>query len=384
MPFITVELLRKRAEHNEGCLRDLKEITLHQQDLERIDVINDECKELEILYLQNNLISRIENLFHLKHLWYLNLAINNIRSIENLEPLESLKKLDLTLNFIGELTSIQKLQANSNLRQLHLTGNNCTKIPGYRYYVIDTLPQLEQLDSEDITKSERIRGRQEAIPVRREVEQQVREVVEEEERKRRERELGIERPRPVDDKGEKLYSHTPEDRMAAYRDMQEEIEKGKCKEKSRFDEIRDEMKVKPLTPEEEMAKYGRYLQRNQAGLQYEMNEVGAAVELLVNVPKFISTALIDCDVQPTYIRITIKSKVLQLTLTKEVAPDKVVVTRGQVDGRLKVVMPFADPNLTAPPPRWSAPKSNASNANPQPSKPGGPAHPTKGFANSVW
>eukprot|EP00667_Euglena_gracilis_P015445 EG_transcript_16069 len=383
MPFITVELLRKRAEHNEGCLRDLKEITLHQQDLEQIDVINDECKELEILYLQNNLIPRIENLFHMKFLWYLNLAINNIRVIENLEPLESLKKLDLTLNFIGELTSIQKLQANPNLRQLHLTGNNCTQIPGYRYYVIDTLPQLEQLDSEDITKSERIRARQEAIPVRAEVEEQLRVVREEEERKRREQELGIERPRPVDEKGEKLYSHTPEDRLAAYRDMQEEIEKGKTKEKSRFDEIRDELKVAPLTPEEEMAKYGRYLQRNQAGLKYEMNEVGAAVELLVNVPKFISTTLIDCDVQPTYIRITIKGKVLQLTLAKEVAPDRAVVTRGQVDGRLKVLMPFADPNLTAPKPRGSAAKATAP-VGAQPAKLTGPAPPKRGFANGVW
>lgn len=35
------------------------QVTLHQQDLERIDVLNDECKELEILYLQNNLIGRI-------------------------------------------------------------------------------------------------------------------------------------------------------------------------------------------------------------------------------------------------------------------------------------------------------------------------------------
>lgn len=380
MPFITVDLLRKRAEHNEGCLRDLKEITLHQQDLERIDVINDECKELEILYLQNNLISKIENLFHLKHLWYLNLAINNIRVIENLEPLESLKKLDLTLNFICELTSIQKLQANPNLRQLHLTGNNCTQIEGYRYYIIDTLPQLETLDSEDVTKSERIRARQEAIPVRIEVEKQLRAVEEEEERKRIEKELGIERPRPVDEKGEKLYGHTPEDRMAAYHDMQETIEKGKTKEVNRFDQIKDEMKVKPLTPEEEMAKYGRYLQRNQAGLQYEMEEVNGNVELLVNVPKFISTALIDCDVQPTYIRITIKDKILQLTFPKEVSPDKAKVTRGQVDGRLKVAMPIADAHLkTAPISKISTTKPNIADL-----KATKTTVIKKGFSNSVW
>ena len=29
MPRITEELLRKRAEHNEGCLSSLEEVTLH-------------------------------------------------------------------------------------------------------------------------------------------------------------------------------------------------------------------------------------------------------------------------------------------------------------------------------------------------------------------
>ena len=305
------------------------------------------CLELEILYLQNNLIGKIENLFHMKHLWYLNMAINNIKVIENLEGLESLKKLDLTLNFICDLTSIQNLQANQNLRQLHLTGNNCRDIEGYRYYVIDTLPQLETLDSEDVGKSERIRARQEAIPVRIEVDRQRKAVEEEEERKRIEKELGIEKERPKDEKGETLYGHNPEDRLAAYHDMQEQINKDKNKEPSRFDKIKEDMKVKTPSQEEEMAKYGRYMQRNQAGLKYELNEVGPNVVLVVSVPKFISTALIECDVQPTVIRVTIKGKVLQLTLPQEVSPDNSKVTRGQVDGRLRVEMPMANFDLKA-------------------------------------
>jgi protein TilB len=50
--------------------------------------------------LQNNIISKIENLNKLKELEYLNLALNNISKIENLEGCESLRKLDLTVNFI--------------------------------------------------------------------------------------------------------------------------------------------------------------------------------------------------------------------------------------------------------------------------------------------
>jgi protein TilB len=50
--------------------------------------------------LQNNIISKIENLNKLKELDYLNLALNNIVKLEGLEGCESLRKLDLTINFI--------------------------------------------------------------------------------------------------------------------------------------------------------------------------------------------------------------------------------------------------------------------------------------------
>ena len=81
---LTAELIRKKSEHNEGVLEDLEEITLHQLELERIEVIGDRCRKLQILYLQNNIIPVIENLHHLKDLRYLNLALNNVTKIEGL------------------------------------------------------------------------------------------------------------------------------------------------------------------------------------------------------------------------------------------------------------------------------------------------------------
>ena len=51
----------------------------------RIEHLDRWCRHLKILYLQNNLISRIENMGRLKELQYLNLALNNIETIENLE-----------------------------------------------------------------------------------------------------------------------------------------------------------------------------------------------------------------------------------------------------------------------------------------------------------
>lgn len=134
----------------------MEELSLHQEDIEEIEHIQNWCGRLKILLLQNNLITKIENLHKLKHLDYLNLAINNIERIENLERCESLAKLDLTLNFIGELTSIENLRDNINLRKLILTGNPCTDFEGYREYVITVLPQLKQLDCDDIKRSERL------------------------------------------------------------------------------------------------------------------------------------------------------------------------------------------------------------------------------------
>lgn len=134
----------------------MEELSLHQEDIEKIEYIQNWCRNLKILLMQSNLISKIENLSKLKKLEYLNLALNSIERIENLTALESLTKLDLTLNFIGELTSVENLKDNYNLKDLILTGNPCTDYGGYREYVIAVLPELQSLDGKQITRVERI------------------------------------------------------------------------------------------------------------------------------------------------------------------------------------------------------------------------------------
>lgn len=162
----------QRAEHNDGLLFNLQETALHGQNIQTIEVVGDVCRQLKILYLQNNVISVIENLHHLKvpawdaldalrlqcmesvpietalqELEYLNLAVNNITKVENLHRCESLRKLDLTMNFIpaSNLPSLANLKGLYNLREIHLLGNPCTQFEGYRKYVVAALPQLERL-----------------------------------------------------------------------------------------------------------------------------------------------------------------------------------------------------------------------------------------------
>jgi protein TilB len=117
----------------------LKQISLHQQELLKIENLDILCRHLKIIYLQNNIIEKMENLNKLKELEYLNLALNNISRIENIEGCESLKKLDMTVNFIDVLDlhdSAMCLSKLPNLKELYLTGNPCENWPGCKDYII--------------------------------------------------------------------------------------------------------------------------------------------------------------------------------------------------------------------------------------------------------
>jgi protein TilB len=51
MSRLTEELLKKSAEHNEGRLTNLEEVSLHQRELTRIENLDKLCRHLKILYL---------------------------------------------------------------------------------------------------------------------------------------------------------------------------------------------------------------------------------------------------------------------------------------------------------------------------------------------
>jgi protein TilB len=157
----------QRAEHNEGMISNLEELALHQQHIEKIEVLHKACRHLKILLLQGNLIHKIENLHRLKQLQYLNLALNNVSKVQNLQRCESLEKLDLTMNFIplsGMLT-VNSLQQNEFLQDIYFMGNPCCDWHGYRKYVIALLPSLLKLDGKEIKPSERIGAQQVRAPL---------------------------------------------------------------------------------------------------------------------------------------------------------------------------------------------------------------------------
>lgn len=58
-----------------------------------------------------------------------------------------------------------------------------------------------------------------------------------------------------------------------------------------------------------------------------------------NQIRFLDTSLIDVDVQPNYVRVSIKGKIFQMALNDEVCTDESTSKRSQTTGRLLIVMP---------------------------------------------
>ncbi|XP_050670149.1 protein tilB [Leptidea sinapis] len=343
MVQITVDMVRKKAEHHECLLAPLEEIALHQENIEKIEHLQDWCPKLKILLMQNNLIAKIENLNKLKFLKYLNLALNNIEVIENLERCESLQKLDLTLNFIGEIVSVESLTDNYNLENLYLTGNPCTDYENYRDFVIGTLPQLTSLDGKDIERSERIKALQNLPIIRSDI------IFEQENYRgqRRAQKLRLERDirnkwendykdLDLDERNKRFWAekceHAPEVRYEIEKMRQLKIKGNetevKCEEKREF---------KLFAPD------GRPFNINQAkiGFKFKDNEPDKYI-LDLAIYRYLDTSLVDIDVQPNYVRVTLKGKIFQLHLPEEVDITNSTAIRSQITGRLLVTMPKAN------------------------------------------
>lgn len=378
MVRISEDLIRRRAEHNNGEIFSLEELSLHQQDIQRIEHIHKWCRDLKILYLQNNLIPKIENVGRLKKLEYLNLALNNIEVIENLEGCESLQKLDLTVNFVGRLSSVETLKHNLHLKELYLVGNPCAEYQGYRQYVVATVPQLQSLDGKEISRAERIQALQELDAVRTRVLQQETEYLEEREKQKSnanehpeinqslsESQNGTQQYPESSSKThteaedeerefwEKPCPFTPESRLEAHRHLEE---KRRANEK-------EKEKPKTKTPRTLITPDGRVLNVNEPKLDFSLSEDENNCLLLdLNVYRHMDSSLLDVDVQPMYVRVTVKGKVFQLVLPAEVKPDSSSAQRSQTTGHLLLILPLANEDVK-PKKRSIRPTSVTSNQN---------------------
>ncbi|XP_061389387.1 protein tilB-like [Musca vetustissima] len=345
MVRITEELVRKKSEHNEMLISTLEELSLHQEDIERIEHLQNWCRDLKILLLQSNLISKIENLNKLKRLEYLNLALNNIERIENLQHLESLNKLDLTLNFIGELTSIECLKDNYNLKTLILTGNPCCDYPNYREYVIATLPQLESLDCQEVTQTHKLQAKPHLKEYRAAiVQRQVVYAMQRDEQKIRflqQKEELEAKMSSIDDESERIKTfwdskseNCPEIRieMAKYQKQ--------CRQKENCNGVDKPIKKNPTL----FAPCGRPYNLNKPDLTFRLKDEANEYILELDVYKYLETSHLKVDVEINYIRVVVKGKIFQIALNEEVKPSESIVQRSQITGQLVITAPKLNEN----------------------------------------
>eukprot|EP00927_Polykrikos_kofoidii_P071574 TRINITY_DN67832_c0_g1_i1.p1 TRINITY_DN67832_c0_g1~~TRINITY_DN67832_c0_g1_i1.p1 ORF type:complete len:420 (+),score=81.88 TRINITY_DN67832_c0_g1_i1:109-1368(+) len=339
MPQLTEELIRKRAEHNDGVLPDLEEIALHQQEIEKIENLERCCRHIKILLLQNNIIPKMEGLNKLRELEYLNLTLNNIEKIEGIENCESLKKLDLTVNFVDLESfeeSVHNLKANVMLEDLYMVGNPCADWPGYRAYIIAHLPQIKQLDGKLVLPGDRIKARQQLPSLTADLERAV---------NARLAKKAAEAGMPVSE-----GAYTIDSRNEMYLELAAQKEEKDANERRR-------MGTESKPPREIPGVYnfrGEIRQCNEGKYDFDIDETSNPGMILfeLGVPKYLDTSKLDVDVNPLYVRIVIKEKLTQLKLPQEVRPDASKVQRSRTTGKLHIQMPLVDPGRV----RTSRPK----------------------------
>ncbi|XP_068538559.1 leucine-rich repeat-containing protein 9 [Anas acuta] len=139
-------------------------------------------KNLKLLYLQGNYISRIKGLEGLQFLQelvldhnriktisqdsfagqssllVLHLKQNQIRELKSLQPLVKLQELFLDFNRIKELSELEKLQVIPSLKVLSVRGNPVSLKKNYRSLLVIRLPALQVLDGTAVNAEERLKA----------------------------------------------------------------------------------------------------------------------------------------------------------------------------------------------------------------------------------
>jgi len=210
-------------------------------------------------------------------------------------------------------------------------GNPATDWNGYRLFVIGVLPQLKELDGKEVTRTEKIKAKQQ-MP---ELVQQLRKLAAETKSKKVAREY-----EPYDEE-----EYSTRSRLEMYREIAEEKMEAECRQKEMEPKDRDYATEHSLTIEQQRKKErecGTHIRQcNEGRYVFRMNEEDGKgnVILEIDIPKFIDTSLVDVDVQPTYASIVVKNKTTRLLFPYEVQPDDGFAQRSQVSGTLKLVMP---------------------------------------------
>ena len=278
--------------------------------------------------------------------------MNNLTRVENLQGCESLRRLDLTLNFLGfrGLASLASLQGNELLRELYLVGNPCTQWQGYRPCVVTLLPQLTRLDGAEISPAERAAAQAKQSWLQAQLEQGMAEEGDHRHQLPGSKAEEVPETGYIDDNGEMRRPWCPATRILEHREQQRRAAEAEAqrREGQAGVNIGDPGEQRPAPLQERLPPLQEdeaVHQKNEGKWDFTLDDSsdGAAVVLEVAVERFLDTSLIEADIQPTFVRLLIKGRLLQLLLPTEVLPDAATARRCKANGRLVITMPKESP-----------------------------------------
>eukprot|EP00746_Dinoflagellata_sp_MGD_P162997 gnl/MRDRNA2_/MRDRNA2_90817_c0_seq1.p1 gnl/MRDRNA2_/MRDRNA2_90817_c0~~gnl/MRDRNA2_/MRDRNA2_90817_c0_seq1.p1 ORF type:complete len:385 (+),score=64.91 gnl/MRDRNA2_/MRDRNA2_90817_c0_seq1:55-1209(+) len=114
----------------------------------RIDLVKN-------LNLWGNELSDVSILREMPNLEVLSLSVNHLSSLKDLVHCSNLAELYLRKNDIADLGEVRHLGHLRKMRVVWLSDNPCATHPHYRQYIIQQLPELVKIDSQEITDEER-------------------------------------------------------------------------------------------------------------------------------------------------------------------------------------------------------------------------------------
>lgn len=125
-------------------LKNLDVLDLHENRLTKIENLN-KLSNVRVLNLSNNQLEVIENLTGMKSLVELNLRKNKIHTINDLSQLNSLQKLYLSHNNIAKFEAI-KVDGLPSLTDLTLENNPIEKLPKFQQSIKEKFPSVLYLN----------------------------------------------------------------------------------------------------------------------------------------------------------------------------------------------------------------------------------------------
>ena len=116
---------------------------------------NSNLSVIKSLNIPNSNLSDLSILKTMPNLQIISFPSNKIKTLKYFENLSNLKELNLNNNLINDINEINYLKNCPKLNKISLKENPINSLRGYRYYIINFIPNIKNIDGIIISKEEK-------------------------------------------------------------------------------------------------------------------------------------------------------------------------------------------------------------------------------------